>query len=100
MLITSRKVWKNPNYRGLLIWLWEFGGSNPTSIVKYFGYSRVQLMKILKSFIELKYVKKTPRWEDKSKFVIYEITEGGKLFLKNHDYFVTEKRRLDGRNPN
>jgi len=59
-ILSEKKIWRNPYYRGLLIYLWENGAENPTSIAKHYGYNRSYLSMILKAFITLNYLKKTP----------------------------------------
>lgn len=91
-ILSEKKIWRNPYYRGLLIYLWENGAENPTSIAKNYGYDRRYLSVILKALITLNYLKKTPREQDK--FVLYSITEKGKMFLIKNRYWVNEKQNI------
>jgi hypothetical protein len=92
IILSEKKIWRNPYYRGLLIYLWENGAENPTSIAKHYGYDRRYLSVILKALITFNYLKKTP--SEQGKFVLYSITETGKMFLIKNRYWINEKQNI------
>jgi DNA-binding MarR family transcriptional regulator len=89
--LNDRKIIKSPEYLGLLIYLWETDGNSPTQIAKHYGYHPTYLPNILSSMYRLGYLSKSNRWEDRCKYVIYNITEKGKALVMSKGYYVNHK---------